>query len=218
MKLSITVLALATGLSVAQFNGLPTCAVRISSPTPTVILPRRPTANMCDPRKTDCANKFLAGGIGNCGRDVKCICSDTAFIGEISCCLIGACGGDDQTKAIQFAHDICSGSGVTVPDTPVCSSTSSGAAAATTSSTSSSVSSGADAASTTSSGSSNQTSAPSGTATTPAASGVASSISSAGSSALASTSTTASGNPAPRATAGPMLGALGGLVAAVALF
>ncbi|RKU46294.1 hypothetical protein DL546_007633 [Coniochaeta pulveracea] len=192
MKLSLTVLALATGLSVAQFSGLPTCA-------------------------TDCANQFLAGGIGNCGRDVKCICSDTAFIGQISCCLMAACGGDDQTKAIQFAHDICSGSGVTVPDALDCTSTSSGAAAATTSSASSSVSSSANAASTTSSKGSTQTSASSGTSTTSAASGAVSSVSSAVSSALSSAASSASNNPAPRATAGPMLGAVGGLVAAVAL-
>ncbi|KAL8285096.1 hypothetical protein RB600_009504 [Gaeumannomyces tritici] len=72
----------------------------------------------------DCANQFLLSGIGNCGRDPKCICSNQSFISDISCCLAkpGGCGADDQKKAITFAAQLCQANGVTVPNEVVCNS------------------------------------------------------------------------------------------------
>lgn len=73
-------------------------------------------------KQQDCANQFLLNGIGNCGRDPKCICSDKSFIGEISCCLAkpGGCNADDQKKAIVYASQLCSANGVSVPSEVVC--------------------------------------------------------------------------------------------------
>ncbi|KAL8371640.1 hypothetical protein RB595_001439 [Gaeumannomyces hyphopodioides] len=72
----------------------------------------------------DCANQFLLSGIGNCGRDPKCICSNKTFISDISCCLAkpGGCSEDDQKKAIAFAAQLCQANGVTVPNQVVCNS------------------------------------------------------------------------------------------------
>nr|UQJ82181.1 secretory protein [Falciphora oryzae] len=81
----------------------------------------------------DCANQFLLNGIGNCGRDPKCICSNKSFIGDISCCLAkpGGCSADDQKKAIAYAAQLCQANGVTVPDQVVCNSNSNNGTAAT---------------------------------------------------------------------------------------
>ncbi|KLU88883.1 hypothetical protein MAPG_07864 [Magnaporthiopsis poae ATCC 64411] len=70
----------------------------------------------------DCANQFLLNGIGNCGRDPKCICSNKSFIGDISCCISkpGGCNAEDQKKAIVYAAQLCSANGVTVPSEVVC--------------------------------------------------------------------------------------------------
>ena len=98
---AILVSSALAGLSVAQLQGLPVCA-------------------------QDCANKFLIDGIGDCGRDPKCICENKSFIGDISCCLAkpSTAGGgnpDEQQKAIVFASQICAAQGVVVPGTVSCS-------------------------------------------------------------------------------------------------
>ncbi|EHA52796.1 hypothetical protein MCOR27_009090 [Pyricularia oryzae] len=96
MKSFVLVAAL-SGLAVAQFGGLPTCA-------------------------TTCATKLL--GATGCNNDAKCICSSGTFIQDVSCC-IGApdgCGPDDQKKAIDFAGQLCAANGVTVPNVVSCPS------------------------------------------------------------------------------------------------
>ncbi|TLD30319.1 hypothetical protein PspLS_02252 [Pyricularia sp. CBS 133598] len=96
MKSFVLVAALG-GLAVAQFSGLPTCA-------------------------TTCATKLL-GGTG-CNNDAKCICSSGTFIQDVSCCLAapGGCGPEDQKKAIEFAGQLCTANGVTVPNAVSCPS------------------------------------------------------------------------------------------------
>lgn len=175
-------LALAS-LSLAQLQGLPTCA-------------------------QSCANIFLNGGIGNCGRDAACICADKDFISAISCCLIGACNADDQQKAIDFAQQICQANQVSVPNTVVCTSTSSSGGAASTTS-SSSTSPATNSASTTTSTTTSATTS-TGSSTTSASSTTSTGTST-------QTSTGASGNAGARQTAAPVLGALGGILAAAAL-
>ncbi|EPE07044.1 extracellular membrane protein [Ophiostoma piceae UAMH 11346] len=78
------------GLAAAQFSQLPTCA-------------------------QSCANTYLQKGIGNCGVDVKCICSDSDFLGGIACCLAqpGGCDTADQSSAVVFASQLCAAQGVT---------------------------------------------------------------------------------------------------------
>jgi hypothetical protein len=88
------------GFAAAQLDQLPTCA-------------------------QDCASQFLAGGIGDCGTDPKCICENESFIGDIACCLAkpGACDEEDQSSAVHFASQICAAQGVSVPSAVSCSTT-----------------------------------------------------------------------------------------------
>ncbi|CAN8102761.1 unnamed protein product [Discula destructiva] len=89
-------IALFASLSLAQFQGLPTCA-------------------------QDCAGQQFSGGsYAGCGTDPKCICDNDAFLSNIACCLIGACNAADQSSAITFATQICSAQGVAVPTVVTC--------------------------------------------------------------------------------------------------
>ncbi|KAI6376038.1 hypothetical protein MCOR25_002853 [Pyricularia grisea] len=122
MKSFVLVAALG-GLAAAQFSGLPTCA-------------------------TTCATKLLSST--GCNNDAKCICSSGSFIQDVSCCLLapGGCGTDDIKKAVQFASELCSANGVTVPSTVSCpssSSNSSSSAPATATSTAATTAATADA-------------------------------------------------------------------------
>ncbi|CAK7239426.1 MAG: hypothetical protein STHCBS139747_000856 [Sporothrix thermara] len=188
---SFAILALA-GLAAAQFSQLPTCA-------------------------QSCANKFLTGGIGNCGSDAKCICSDKDFLSDIACCLAapGGCAPADQSSAVVFASQLCAAQGVTgLPSVVSCTSTASGstgtgaAAATTTSSSATASQTSGTAANTGSTGSA--TAAPTSAATSAGAADSAAS----GSGAAATPSSTS--NPAPRESAG-VAGLVGGVVAALAL-
>ncbi|KAK4140369.1 uncharacterized protein C8A04DRAFT_39967 [Dichotomopilus funicola] len=146
----------------------------------------------------NCANSFLQGGIGNCGRDVECICRDKSFLGEIACCLAGDCNEADQKQAVAAAANICKAVGVNDLPTAVACSTGAGGATST----------GKSSAAATTTGSSSGTG--SGATTTPAPTGTAG-----GSGNNASSSST---NYGPRQTAAAAgLGAVGGIMAAVAL-
>ncbi|KAL2267421.1 hypothetical protein VTJ83DRAFT_4698 [Remersonia thermophila] len=139
----------------------------------------------------DCATGFLESGIGDCGRnDVACICRNSQFLDDIACCLTSVCDAADQAKAVEFALQLCRGFKVTdLPSTVTCASTASSTGAAATTST-------GDAAATT-------TAAPTTAAATTDA---------------APASTDASSNLGPRPTAAAAgLGAIGGIMAAVAL-
>ncbi|KAK3306541.1 uncharacterized protein B0T15DRAFT_492079 [Chaetomium strumarium] len=133
-----------------------------------------------------CADKFLTGGIGNCGSDPKCICADKGFLGGIACCLVDVCDAPAQSSAVAFAASLCNGFGVT--DLPTAVSCTSTAASTTTGS-----------ASTTGSGSTSATQTGTGAAS------------------AATNSASTSNNLGPRPTAAAGLGAIGGIVAAVAL-
>ncbi|KAH8758331.1 hypothetical protein F5883DRAFT_150127 [Diaporthe sp. PMI_573] len=125
--------AIFAGLTVAQFQGLPTCA-------------------------QGCASRFFSGGsYAGCGTDPKCICANQDFLGNVACCLVGACSEADQQSAITFAQQICSANGVDVPDQVSCSTASGASATATgtpngSSSSGSATATGASASATTSSG------------------------------------------------------------------
>ncbi|CAK7236184.1 hypothetical protein SCUCBS95973_009521 [Sporothrix curviconia] len=182
---SFAILALA-GLAAAQFSQLPTCA-------------------------QNCANKFLTGGIGNCGSDAKCICSDKDFLSDIACCLAapGACDTADQSSAVVFASQLCAAQGITgLPSAVTCTSTASG-------------STGSAAAATTTSGTAANTgSTGTGTAaatgsTTSTTTGTTTAAAATGTDAAATTSSSTS-NPAPRESAG-VAGLIGGVVAALAM-
>ncbi|KAJ4420236.1 hypothetical protein N0V85_000674 [Neurospora sp. IMI 360204] len=156
---------------------------------------------------TECATPYLTNGISNCGRDPKCICTDETFIKDIQCCLLKTCSPDQIDAAASFAVTFCKNNGATnFPTKATCAT-----AAATTSTGSASTSATAvvvttgtgTAAATTVTGSNSA-----------AVSSAASSIKSAASSAASSTH---SSNPGPRQTAAAGLGAIGGLMAAVAL-
>ncbi|KAK4445655.1 hypothetical protein QBC34DRAFT_161955 [Podospora aff. communis PSN243] len=142
----------------------------------------------------ECVNPFLQNGVGDCGTDPTCICGNNEFIVGISCCLFDKCPKADQDTAIKFAAEFCGALGVTtLPTTVACATaTGSGSASPTGSATTT------------------------GATTTPTTTGTSGTTGTGGAGA-AQTSTSPTGNPAPRPTAAPMLGAIGGLVAAVAL-
>ncbi|KAH8882595.1 hypothetical protein GQ53DRAFT_456466 [Thozetella sp. PMI_491] len=161
MKSVAVVVAAAAFAGVAMAQSLPDCA-------------------------TSCANQFFVnGGYGNCGNNVKCICSDSSFLSNIACCLAGTCSPADQTAAVSYAQQLCNGAGVSVPSAVSCTSTSAPAS---------------------------QTSGSVSATTTPPSNGTITT----GSPASAS-STSTSHNYGPRQTPMAGLGAIGGLVAAVAL-
>ncbi|CAK7219884.1 hypothetical protein SBRCBS47491_004002 [Sporothrix bragantina] len=181
---SFAILALA-GLAAAQFSQLPTCA-------------------------QNCANKFLTGGIGNCGSDAKCICSDKDFLSDIACCLAapGACDTADQSSAVVFASQLCAAQGVTgLPSAVTCTSTASGStgtAAATTTS-------GSGTAKETTAANTGSTTGTGTAATTDTTTGTTTSATGA-----AATTSSSTSNPAPRESAG-VAGLIGGVVAALAM-
>lgn len=97
----------------------------------------------------DCASQQFSGGsYAGCGTDPKCICSNQSFLGNIACCLTGACNEADQSSAITFATQICSAQGVAVPTAVSCSTAASAGASGTATSGSSSASATATGAST----------------------------------------------------------------------
>ncbi|EAQ88302.1 predicted protein [Chaetomium globosum CBS 148.51] len=139
-----------------------------------------------------CATKFLQGGIGNCGKDIECICRNDTFLGEIACCLADVCSEADQKAAVVAAAGICDAVGVSDLPTEVACATA--------------ASSTGPAASTTASGAGSNTSpAPTGGAAGATQNPDAQSTSS------------ESSNLGPRPTAAAGLGAIGGIIAAVAL-
>lgn len=89
------------------------------------------------PKQQDCASQQFSGGsYAGCGTDPKCICENQDFLGNIACCLTGACDQADQTSAIAFATQICSAQGVAVPTVVSCSTGSAASATGTASSSS----------------------------------------------------------------------------------
>ncbi|KAK4158084.1 hypothetical protein C8A00DRAFT_28982 [Chaetomidium leptoderma] len=152
-----------------------------------------------------CADGFLSGGIGNCGNDPTCICSNKDFLSSISCCLVDACDAPAQSEAMVFASRLCRGFSVTdLPTAVVCASTT-GAAATTTSAGSA----------TTKATGAGSTSSPAPTSTGAAA--TESANDSTNDSSSSSSSSSESTNFGPRPTAAAGLGAIGGILAAVAL-
>lgn len=167
------------------------------------------------PFQQSCANKYLTGGIGNCGSDAKCICSDKDFLSGIACCLAapGGCDVADQSSAIVFASQLCAAQGVTVPSAVTCTSTaasgSGSAAAATTTAGSGSATETSGTAANTGSTKTSGTAATT-TSTTAATTGATTGTAAAG------TTTSSSTNYAPRESAGAA-GLLGGVVAALVM-
>ncbi|KAJ9134098.1 hypothetical protein NKR23_g10330 [Pleurostoma richardsiae] len=154
----------------------------------------------------NCASEQFSGsGYAGCGTDPKCICQNQNFLSTIACCLEGVCDASDQAAAVAFAQQICSAQGVSVPTVVSCTSTS-GLASGTASSSPATAT-----AATTTSGSA------SAAATTGASSSGGSSSAATGTAANASSGSSASGNWGPKQTPALGMGALGGLVAGLAL-
>lgn len=143
-----------------------------------------------------CAISCVTTLPANCGANPSCICADTAWIADVSCCVKTNCAEADQQAALSYANTICTPVGVTLPTTASCASNDTAAAPESATSSASS-------------------------ATSAAASSVSSALSSALSSASASVSSaapaaatyTGRANPTALPAAGGMLGALIGAVA-----
>lgn len=118
-------------------------------------------ADIQPPQQQSCASQFFSGGsYAGCGTDPKCICANQDFIGNVACCLVGACSEADQASAITFAQQICSANGVSVPSTVSCSTATGASATATgTSGSSSATATGTGASATATSSSSGTTAA-----------------------------------------------------------
>ncbi|KAK7424927.1 hypothetical protein QQX98_000203 [Neonectria punicea] len=184
MKSSIVSLVFVAGLVAGQANEIPSCAAREDV--------------------TSCITQYTTGdGIAGCGQlDIKCICSNSDFLDGIACCLDDACDDSGKAAAVKYAQQICSSSGVTVPDEVVCKdSASSKSASASASAIASSKSASESAASETASEASSSVSA----ATTTAEA--------AGSGTPSATETVATATVSTDAAAG--LSSAGGLLGAV---
>ncbi|KAM7207154.1 hypothetical protein V8F20_002420 [Naviculisporaceae sp. PSN 640] len=76
------------------------------------------------PCAQSCADGFLKDGIGNCGTEVKCICENKNFLGDIACCLEGKCNDLDKSSAVAYASRICVAFAVTdLPSVVSCTAT-----------------------------------------------------------------------------------------------
>ncbi|KAK5110483.1 hypothetical protein LTR62_005835 [Meristemomyces frigidus] len=83
-----TVLAAIATTAVAQLSNLPTCAL---SPAIAAI-----------------------GSSGCATTDIKCICSNTAFISALEPAIAAACSPADQAKALAAAQGLCTQAGVSL--------------------------------------------------------------------------------------------------------
>ncbi|MCJ1334112.1 hypothetical protein MMC10_010819 [Thelotrema lepadinum] len=63
----------------------------------------------------------------SCNLDVKCICGDSSFISNISCCVSQKCSLADQTAALQYAQQLCASGGVSITQTAASCAATSGA-------------------------------------------------------------------------------------------
>ncbi|MCJ1376739.1 hypothetical protein MMC20_007984 [Loxospora ochrophaea] len=74
-----------------------------------------------------CAVSCVGNGLSSTGcaeTDFKCICSDSAWIGQLTCCVESACDQADQQTTVQFADQICKTVNIDLPANPVCSTAS----------------------------------------------------------------------------------------------
>jgi len=139
-----------------------------------------------------CATDALTKGIGNCGTDPKCICENKGFLDSIACCVEDRCDEAGKSSAITYATALCAANDV--HDIPTTISCSTGAKPTTTT-----------------------TSTPTGSGTAAADSSTITSAASSSGTDEPAPSTSTSGNHGPRQTAAAGLGAIGGIVAAVAM-
>ncbi|KAF1987688.1 hypothetical protein K402DRAFT_420051 [Aulographum hederae CBS 113979] len=73
----------------------------------------------------DCAQECVAAGLDGCNVEaVDCICSNTSYIAELSCCLAKSCIAEDIEKTLTFAASVCSGVGMVIPTIATCASAS----------------------------------------------------------------------------------------------
>ncbi|KAJ4314980.1 hypothetical protein N0V84_008606 [Fusarium piperis] len=130
MKSTLFIAALFAGLASAQQDQLPRCA-------------------------QPCVNRYTTGsGIAGCGQfDFRCICSNESFLDGIACCLEGECDDAGKQAAVDYAQQICSTSGVDVPNEVVCRNSTSTSASASGSNTAASRTAAATGTSTETSGS-----------------------------------------------------------------
>ncbi|KAF4627134.1 hypothetical protein G7Y89_g11019 [Cudoniella acicularis] len=58
-----------------------------------------------------CAKPYFASNntmFATCAvNDVACICTNTAFVNKISCCIFSNCNADDQAIVVDFATNLC---------------------------------------------------------------------------------------------------------------
>ncbi|KYK58578.1 cell wall protein [Drechmeria coniospora] len=103
MKASL-IIALAASLVAGQLDSIPTCA-------------------------QGCVGKYITGGgVAGCKTaDIACVCRNKDFLDGIACCLADVCSQEDQDKSVKFARQLCTSSGVQVPDKVVCNKAASSA-------------------------------------------------------------------------------------------
>ncbi|KAH0288784.1 hypothetical protein M436DRAFT_71311 [Aureobasidium namibiae CBS 147.97] len=165
----------------------------------------------------DCAKSCVLQALpASCKFNPECICSDTAFISTISCCVLTACDTSGQQAALAYAKQVCAPVGVTnLPTAASCAATaaSSGtsaasAATATGSSASSALSSASQILSSLASSASQISSSLSSSASS-AASSASSAASSASRSASSAASSASSAASAQSTGAAPTLSPMG---------
>ncbi|KAK2748264.1 hypothetical protein FQN57_000922 [Myotisia sp. PD_48] len=109
-----------------------------------------------------CAQNCVGNSLPeSCGPiDIKCICSNQAFLSGLSCCVAKACSPTDIGRTLTVARGLCSVAGVTnLPTSASCPTTSGGSSGSGTASPTSGATSGpTSGATTTGTGSATQTS------------------------------------------------------------
>lgn len=71
----------------------------------------------------DCLNDSAAEQAqGGCSAiDIKCLCSNSQYVGVLACCLDTKCSADDQKKAVDFNSGLCTRVNVSIPNFLGCS-------------------------------------------------------------------------------------------------
>ena len=67
-----------------------------------------------------CAKPCAANLPSQCHLDVSCICSDSAWITGISCCISTTCSTSDQQKTLNVAVQLCDTVNVKLPSAASC--------------------------------------------------------------------------------------------------
>ncbi|KAF2474754.1 uncharacterized protein BDR25DRAFT_301396 [Lindgomyces ingoldianus] len=78
-----------------------------------------------------CAQTCFGNNLGGCNAlDFKCVCSNSALIAGLSCCVSQTCTPTEQESTIKVAVQLCNAYQVSVPTSASCAASQTGASTA----------------------------------------------------------------------------------------